>query len=80
MWRASNSDAAWWKCLAIEFSMEHSVRDSRRRPMVMCLGTSLLLNAMGRIDIVTNAAIINYKLLFRLLIEPSRSRKIGDVY
>ena len=32
---------------------------------------------MGRIDIVTNVAII---LLFRLLIEPSRSRNIGDVY
>ena len=60
-----------------EFSVEHSVRVSMRMPMVICLGTPLGLNAMGRIDIVTNAAII---LLFRLLIEPSRSRNIGDVY
>ena len=45
--------------------------------MVICLGAPLVLNARERIDIVTNAAII---LLFRLLIEPSRNRDIGDVY
>ena len=57
--------------------MEHSVRASRRRPMVICLGAPAVLNTVERIDIVTNVAII---LLFRLLIEPSRSRNIGGVY
>ena len=54
MWRATNLDAGLCTCLAIEFSAEHSVRASRREPMRICLGTPLGLNAMGRIDIVTN--------------------------
>ena len=45
--------------------------------MRIYLGTPLVVNAIEMVDIVTNAAIM---LLFRLLIESSRSRNIGDVY